>query len=49
MKRLLAVMGDDVESAKASDAPGDAVLDSIAAELDKGLSALAAASRSLSA
>ena len=44
MKRLLAVMEDDVESAKASDAPADAVLDSIAAELDKGLSALAAAS-----
>ena len=43
MKRLLAVMGDDVESAKASDAPSDAVLDSIVAELDRGLSALAAA------
>jgi hypothetical protein len=43
MKRLLAVMGDDVESAKASDLPVDAVLDSIALELDKGLSALAAA------
>ena len=40
MKRLLAAMGDDVESAKASGAPADAALDSIAAALAKGLSAL---------
>jgi hypothetical protein len=43
MKRLIAVMGDDVESAQASGAPADAVLDSIAVELDRGVSALAAA------
>ncbi len=40
MKRLLAAMGDDVDSAKSSVAPADAVLDSITTALATGLSSL---------